>query len=130
MNNSVIHNTITGNGGFGIFLTDMNCFERCGADYNRILGNTFLDNNLGGPAQASDSSRNNHFAQNYWNDHDLTDLNQDGISDLPYVIPGSAHTQDSTPLINFPPENFTEMTSFACSSSKEVSIDSLSDSID
>jgi len=60
-----------------------------------VTWNDFLDNHPGGHSQARDEGSNNVFAYNYWDDHDTTDRNGDGIADTPYAIDGN---QDSFPL--------------------------------
>ncbi|MFX0195328.1 MAG: NosD domain-containing protein [Candidatus Hodarchaeota archaeon] len=70
---------------------------------NMVTWNDFLGNNPTPtptrppmpPSQARDNSPNNVFTYNYWDDHDNTDRNGDGIADAPYNI-GS--NQDPFPL--------------------------------
>ncbi|MFQ5868019.1 MAG: nitrous oxide reductase family maturation protein NosD [bacterium] len=62
---------------------------------NMVTWNDFLDNHPGGRSQANDEGSNNVFAYNYWDDHDHTDRNGDGIADTPYAIDGN---QDPSPL--------------------------------
>jgi len=62
-----------------------------------VKWNDFLGNRPGG-CQAGDAGSNNVFARNYWDDHDTTDRNGDGIADAPYTIEGDASNQDLSPL--------------------------------
>ncbi len=60
--------------------------------------NNFLGNNPGGGSQARDKGTNNVFTSNYWDDHDNTDRDGDGLADAPYAIEGNANNQDPSPL--------------------------------
>ena len=63
-----------------------------------VKWNDFLGNRPGGYSQAYDAGSKNVFACNYWDDHDTTDRNGDGIADAPYPIDGDASNQDLSPL--------------------------------
>jgi len=65
---------------------------------NMVMWNDFIGNHPGGSSQASDEGSNNVFAHNYWDNHDFTDRNGDGIADTPYAIDGASANQDLTPL--------------------------------
>ncbi|MFX0196104.1 MAG: nitrous oxide reductase family maturation protein NosD [Candidatus Hodarchaeota archaeon] len=112
--NTLTYNTFSNNT-YGLFLStswntllSYNIFSH-NRDYGLILGfiswnniikdNDFLGNNLGGRSQAYDNGTNNVFAHNYWDDHDTTDQNSDGIADTPYPIDGEAVNQDLYPLM-------------------------------
>ena len=88
--NTVVYNTFANNTGHGIGLS------RFSSD-NTVKWNDFLGNHPGG-GQAGDAGSNNVFARNYWDDHDTTDRNGDGIADAPYAIEGDASNQDLSPL--------------------------------
>ena len=66
---------------------------------NTIKWNNFVGNTPKGGSQARDHGTNNIITSNYWNDHDNTDRNADGIADTPYVLEGLAHNQDPSPLV-------------------------------
>ena len=88
--NTVVYNTFANNIGHGIGLS------RFSSD-NTVKWNDFLGNHPGG-GQAGDAGSKNVFARNYWDDHDNTDQNGDGIADAPYHIEGDASNQDLSPL--------------------------------
>ncbi len=91
-NNTVSNNTISNNGWTGIFLRE--------SGQNTVKWNNFLGNNPGGFSQAIDrvEGTNNVFTSNYWDDHDNTDRDGNGLADTPYAIEGAANNQDSSPL--------------------------------
>ncbi|MFW9993622.1 MAG: right-handed parallel beta-helix repeat-containing protein [Candidatus Odinarchaeota archaeon] len=88
-NNIIASNLITNNALYGVAFID-------GSD-NAVMFNNFIDNNLEGTSQAYDSGIASKFQYNYWNDHDNTDEDGDGIADKPYSIDGPADNWDSTP---------------------------------
>ena len=90
--NTLTNNTLSQNRGYGIDL-DSKSVD------NVVMWNDFLGNHPGEFSQASDEGSNNVFARNYWDDHDTTDRNGDGIADYPYIIYGAAVNQDLTPLM-------------------------------
>ena len=57
-------------------------------------------NNLvsGVTSQAFDDGSGNKFSYNYWDDHDNTDDDGDGLADSGYDIDGSAENSDESPL--------------------------------
>ncbi|MFQ6123224.1 MAG: NosD domain-containing protein [Candidatus Heimdallarchaeota archaeon] len=100
--NNVIHNTIVKNTEYGITLNYGGAGEwRIDSRNNTIIGNDFLGNNAGSSSQGNDNCINNVFMNNYWDDHDNTDLNADGIADNPYPISGDAANQDLAPKTVF-----------------------------
>ncbi len=89
-NNIVSNNIVSNNGGTGIFLWN--------SEQNTVKWNDFLGNNPGGSSQARDDGTNNVFTSNYWDDHDNTDRDGNGLADAPYAIEGTANNQDPSPL--------------------------------
>ncbi len=69
---------------------------------NEISSNNFLGNNVGG-TQAIDDGTENHFIGNYWSDWISPDANHDRIVDSPYIIDGTAKSNDSSPSVYFIP---------------------------
>ncbi|MFQ5980462.1 MAG: right-handed parallel beta-helix repeat-containing protein [Candidatus Heimdallarchaeota archaeon] len=122
--NTIANNTISGNNANGIFLFDS---DINGVHYNLVLDNglyginitegssdntvrlnDFYNNNLGGTSQALDNGFNNQFSNNFWADHDNTDIDGDGIADAPYLIDGTASNLDNSSMSapNHPPMDF------------------------
>jgi parallel beta-helix repeat protein len=89
-NNSIFNNTIVENANLGI-LMDTNETQN-----NSIYWNDFVSN---GWDAAMDSGVYNDFAFNYYYPGTFTDLDDDGIGDLPYIIPGGADNQDNRPRV-------------------------------
>ncbi|MHA2296655.1 MAG: NosD domain-containing protein [Candidatus Hodarchaeales archaeon] len=85
--NEIIKNVVINNGLYGIFIDS-------GSMNNTVEENDFFGNNIWGFSQAFDDGLDNIFYNNYWDDHDNTDANQDGIADEPYYIEGSAENLD------------------------------------
>lgn len=101
-NNNFISNNTLSNNTIGIFLDGSN---------NTVKWNDFLGNNPGGDSQVIDFGIDNDFTHNYWDDHDNTDLNGDGIADAPYMIEGNNYPQDNSPLATHAnPPNVPETT--------------------
>ena len=105
--NTVIYNTVANNTGYGI--TSMAYTLPTGIEisveesqlfptHNSVKWNNLLGNNPEGSSQAIDEGSENVFSVNYWDDHDNTDRNGDGIADTPYPIDGLANNQDLSPL--------------------------------
>lgn len=112
-NHRILDNIITNNG-HGIMITSNN---------NKISGNTISFNDVKGIALGPDSNNNIIFRNtfegnlvdnayddgtnnqwdngtigNYWDNYTGKDADDDGIGDTPYVIPGSAGSQDNFPI--------------------------------
>ncbi len=67
------------------------------ADGNRVYNNQFTNNNI----SAQDNGTNNQWnldVGNYWDDYGGADLDDNGIGDTPYIVPGSAGSKDYFPI--------------------------------
>jgi len=94
LNNTISENIVNYNSMAGIIL-DENC------DGNIIYLNCFNNTN-----NARDDGLQNHWDNgikgNYWADYKGSDINRNGIGDIPYNIPGLAGNQDKFPLMRCP----------------------------
>ena len=91
-NNSIFKNNINNNLNKGIYVSGF-------SSNNSFYHNNFINNSY----NANDSCNNTWYNTtllegNYWDDYNGTDINNDGIGDIPYNISGGAN-QDLYPLI-------------------------------
>ena len=91
---SLTNNVISNNSNYGVYIWN--------GENNLIYHNNFIDNNAGG-VQAKDDGTNNRWNDssegNYWDDWTTPDVAPPfGIVDNPYVLDGSAGSQDYYPL--------------------------------
>lgn len=82
-NNGLSNNTVSNNGETGIYLRN--------SKQNTVKWNNFLGNNPEGGSQARDKGTDNVVTSNYWDDHDNTDRDGDGLADAPYTIESAAN---------------------------------------
>jgi parallel beta-helix repeat protein len=111
-NSLVVNNTCTDNSDFaGIFVAESiysstisnntcsdnyyGMFFSTTADGNSISWNAFIDNTI----DVQDLSSGNQFEYNYYSGYAGDDADEDGIGDVPYVIPGAGNSIDMTPLM-------------------------------
>lgn len=80
-NVSIIKNLFYNNIKYGVYINTM-------SQYNRIIGNDFLDNNRDGTSQSLDQGKDNIFVSNYWQS-----LNKSVQSER-YLIDGTAQNKD------------------------------------
>ena len=89
-NNNLVKNNLVKNNKYGILVV--------ASDNNRVYHNDFVKNEN----QAFDGGSNywdNGSEGNYWSDYTGEDINNDGIGDTPYTIPGD-NNQDRYPLMS------------------------------
>ncbi len=109
--NEIYNNNVYNNSWYGISINTS-------SESNTVECNNFYQNNRDGESQAYDNGQGNQFAYNFWDDHDNTDENEDGIADNPYTIEGGRDNEDATPMAALiqsdtrcpPPEKTTEIT--------------------
>ena len=93
-NNSIYSNKIEENGWYGINLSINSIDNRI--SLNDFINNT-LDYGLSNITQAKDNGVNNIFHYNYWEPHNLSDSDNDGITDNEYSLNGTASNKDQHP---------------------------------
>jgi len=105
-NNTVKGNYITENYEYGIFLEDYtrNNLPNL-ATLNLIYWNSFNSNGINAQDNGTANIWDNGTLGNSWDDYSGKDTNDDGIGDTPYVIPGSAGSQDNFPIWDDGPES-------------------------
>ncbi|MFX1296064.1 MAG: NosD domain-containing protein, partial [Promethearchaeota archaeon] len=64
-----------------------------------IYYNVFSQNGINAEDYGNNNNWDDGFAGNYWDDYTGGDLNQDGIGDFNYSIPGNANNNDTKPLM-------------------------------
>ncbi|UCG03244.1 MAG: right-handed parallel beta-helix repeat-containing protein [Candidatus Heimdallarchaeota archaeon] len=89
--NNISKNDISNNTNYGVILDE-------DSSDNMIQWNDFFGNNPNGTSQAFDDGLNNEFSYNYWDDHDNSDTNGDGVADSHYKINGDAKNFDQSPM--------------------------------
>lgn len=93
--NTISNNLIQDNSNIGVFINDY-------VNLNFIFLNCFIDNGLNAYDEGTDNQWDNGVKGNYWSNYTGSDSNNDGIGDTPYVITGSAGSQDNFPLMECP----------------------------
>jgi len=90
-NNTLSRNTISNNS-YGIFLDSQ--FN----NNNKIFLNYFINNAINAEDNGNNNAWDDGFIGNYWDDYGGIDVNHDGIGDTPYLVPGTAGSQDFFPI--------------------------------
>jgi len=65
-----------------------------------IYYNLFINNSLNAFETNNTNNWDNSTIGNYWDDYSGSDLDYNGIGDIPYIISGTANSQDRYPIIN------------------------------
>jgi parallel beta-helix repeat protein len=68
------------------------------SDYNLICNNYFINNGIHALDEGNFNNWDNGTIGNYWDNYTGYDANDDGIGDTPYVISGTAGSQDNFPI--------------------------------
>jgi len=89
-NNTISRNIVDNNVNYGIYITS--------SDYNLIYNNYFINNGIQARDLGTNNNWNSSIIGNYWDDYSGVDSNGDGIGDTPYIIPGTAGSQDNFPI--------------------------------
>ncbi|MFX1499735.1 MAG: nitrous oxide reductase family maturation protein NosD [Promethearchaeota archaeon] len=89
-NNTILENRIETNK-YGIRL-DSN------SNNNQVFLNNFTNNEINAEDNGTNNKWDNSIIGNYWYDYNGVDANDDGIGDTPYIIYGSAKSQDNFPI--------------------------------
>jgi parallel beta-helix repeat protein len=108
--NTIIGNTVTENGGIGIFLTYSIPPDSYPSNSNSIYHNNFINNTFGNAFDECTNSWDDRYPSggNYWDDYMGADIfsgprqnisGSDGIGDILYFIPGGWN-YDEYPLMN------------------------------
>jgi len=92
--NLIFENQLLNNTQTGIFVSD----EGYTSGLNTFYNNTFLFNTINAMDNVTSSSWDFNGIGNYWDDYLGKDLNDDGIGDTPYLIPGTAGKLDHFPI--------------------------------
>ena len=88
INNTISQNTIRNTNETGLGLTNF-------TKDNLIFNNEFINNSLNAQDNGTFNLWDNGIIGNIWDDYDGVDANDDGIGDSPYLINGSAGSQDN-----------------------------------
>ena len=92
-NNTISSNLIKDNYYYGISMGDSG---------NLIYYNCFINNSRHAYDNGAYNRWDNGVVGNYWDNYTGLDADGNGIGDVPYVIAGSAGSQDNFPLMNCP----------------------------
>jgi parallel beta-helix repeat protein len=90
---TVSGNTVDNNG--------ISCIYLFSSNYNLIYKNCFLNNGIHATDEGNFNEWDNGTIGNYWDDYLGYDDNFDGIGDIPYIISGTAGSQDNYPIWTF-----------------------------
>jgi len=90
-NVNITANLIKNNNIYGITLND--------TSNDLIFNNTFTNNYINAQDNGTNNQWNNGIIGNIWDDYIGIDRNDDGIGDSPYLISGTASSQDNFPIL-------------------------------
>ena len=89
-NNTLSENTISNNSNG----TKVDSYSNS----NKIVLNNYINNEINAEDNANNNAWDDGFTGNYWDDYTGVDANDNGIGDTPYIVPGSAGSQDNFPI--------------------------------
>ncbi len=78
--------------------TDKGLFCLTGSNNNFFYENYLSDNNVNAEDRGTGNDWNTTIVGNYWDDYGGSDLDDDGIGDTPYNVPGTAGAKDHFPI--------------------------------
>jgi len=78
--------------------TDMGIYVGTNSENNLFFENFFIGNSVHAMDNGSSNNWDNGLIGNYWDDYPGEDANDDGIGDTPYIISGTANSQDNFPI--------------------------------
>jgi parallel beta-helix repeat protein len=97
--NSIISRNILRDNSYGVNITVAT------SEQNLVYDNYFIENGQHAYDVGTNNNWNSTLLGNYWDDHNTTDNDKDGIDDLPYSIPGTAGSEDKLPIHGNPFHN-------------------------
>jgi parallel beta-helix repeat protein len=112
-NNTISGNNASNNIRYGLYLSSSNNTKLSGntasnnidhgiyllsSNNNKIILNHFTNNEINAEDNGINNTWDDGFTGNYWDDYEGVDANDDGIGDTPYIVPGTAGSQDSFPI--------------------------------
>ncbi|KKN23103.1 hypothetical protein LCGC14_0908350, partial [marine sediment metagenome] len=93
-NNTIFWNKVSDSGTVGISIrTDIGPCNN-----NLIYYNWVINNNVQSQDDGTNNQWDNGTMGNYWSDYEGMDIDDDGIGDFPYNIPGTAGSKDNFPI--------------------------------
>ncbi len=78
--------------------TEMGIYVGSNSENNLFFENFFIGNSIQAMDNGSSNNWDNGLIGNYWDDYSGVDANDDGIGDTPYIISGTAKSQDNFPI--------------------------------
>ena len=100
-NNKISENIFFNNLEHGVSIGDIN------SEQNMFYNNNFIGNLINAEDNGTNNMWDNGIIGNYWDDYAGVDANDDGIGDTPYIVQGTAGSQDNFPILDIDPPEIT-----------------------